>query len=131
VSLPRGILPIGDLVAELLGWAAQGLVVVVDPDVVHDAKQPCLQLRPFAELVKARVGPQHRVLHEILGVAATAGQPPGRAVQHVQQRDGIALEPCGPLRVALISDGFDLGHGPEGTYAGGAESPSSMDGIKG
>src|SRR6476620_8556485 len=92
VSLPRGVLPVGDLITELLHRPTQGLAIVVDPGVVHDPHQPRLEVRTFAELAKAGVGPQHGVLHEVLGIGATAGQPPGRAVQHVKHRDGIALE---------------------------------------
>jgi hypothetical protein len=47
---------------------------------------------PVAELSKLPVGQQHRVLHEILGIAAITGHPPGTAAQHAQQRDGIALD---------------------------------------
>jgi hypothetical protein len=102
---PCLVLPVADVAAKLLRWAGPQLSMVIDPCVVHDAKKPCAQTRFFTERVKLTVGLEHRVLNEILGVSAIAGQPSSGVIEVVEERDRIAFESRRQLRVSVPTFG--------------------------
>ena len=71
---------------------ALALPVAVAEHVGQDAEQPGLAVGARLERVEEAVGPQHGLLHQILGVSLAAPEPQRRAVQRRQVRHGLPLE---------------------------------------
>ena len=72
------------------------LAVLVDERVRQDLEQSRLAVRPRLEAVEEPIGGQHRVLHEIFGVARIARHAQTRRVQAVDVAHGLALEAVTP-----------------------------------
>ena len=62
------------------GGRRRVVVIAVDPGVVHDAKQPRLEVRPIAERSELGVRLQHRFLDQIFGIGRRTRHPPCAAV---------------------------------------------------
>ena len=64
----------------------------VDVQVREDAQQPGAQVRAGLVLLPGAEGACVGVLHEVLGLLAGAGEPPGDAVDLVAQLERLFLE---------------------------------------
>src|SRR5712692_6184292 len=69
---------------------------LIEKHVPHDLEEPRATVRPHSELIEASERPQHRVLHDILGLPAVAGEPQGSPVQLVEVNEHDLLELLGP-----------------------------------
>ena len=77
------------------------LAVAVDVGVGQDPVQPRLEVRSLAERAEAGVGLHHGFLQQVLGVGRVASHSQRTAVELVEQRNRVALEPRGQLGVGL------------------------------
>src|SRR5215469_12252887 len=83
----------------------------------HDPVQPPAQIRAGRELIKLDVRTSERLLDQVLGVTAVAGQPERRWVQLAHIGDRFALEPvawagggsCRGVHAMASSDGSAVG----------------------
>ena len=76
---------------------------------MEDGVEPGLQIRARLELVECLVGTLHSLLNQVRGVVWVARHSHGAGVQRVQQWQGVALKPFGPLLRSLGGD-VDLSH---------------------
>ena len=73
-----------------------GAAVLVDVRVLHDAVQPCLGIGTGLELIEEPVGLHIRILQQIAGLLAVAGEIRRIVEQLVHVRHHLLLETAMP-----------------------------------
>src|SRR5689334_13818924 len=79
--------------------ASLHLSVPVDVGVEKNSVQPGAEIAVRPEGVKAPVGLHEGVLHEVLGVGVTSGQPPSPTMECADQWRHLTVEPSATLNV--------------------------------
>src|SRR5712691_7623043 len=69
---------------------------LIEKHIPHDLKEPRATVRSHSELIETPERPHHRILHEILGLLAVAGESQGSPVQLVEVDECYLLELLGP-----------------------------------
>ena len=96
--------------------------VAVDEGVGQDLEQPGLDVGAPLEALEEPVGPQQRVLHQVLGVALVPRQPDGGAVERVEVAERQPLElVAGQVVLAVV----EKAHSSSSTRRLGGRFPSA------